>query len=212
MEQAGRLLDACEAEDSVYADAVAFALLTGLRHGEVLGLRWSDVDGDVAHGQSTRQLREAPGSTPGFPTSLNIRQALQRVTGQGMVVRPPKTAAGERTIALGPQAAAVLSRVKGRQKVVSIERHPPTLPEHGGGSPVPVRLVRAGGSSAMSSVQAVQENRAATLVFAGVKETALRRHFEEGGSLGWELAGMALPPGHHGGRGEEWATSGMTRC
>jgi integrase len=56
------------------------ALALGLRQGEALGLRWSDVDLDAA--------------------TLTVRRALQRSTGQGLTFVEPKSLAGRRTIAL----------------------------------------------------------------------------------------------------------------
>lgn len=71
------------------------ALFTGMRQGELLGLRWEDVDleGGV----------------------IQIRQALQRVKGQGYVFREPKTEAGRRSVAISPQVVAVLRRLKKEQ-------------------------------------------------------------------------------------------------
>jgi integrase len=64
------------------------ALALGLRQGEALGLRWADVDLD----QQT----------------LTVRQALQRQPGKGLVLVPPKSAAGRRTIALPAPLARAL--------------------------------------------------------------------------------------------------------
>ncbi|MGI8576482.1 MAG: site-specific integrase [Nocardioidaceae bacterium] len=64
------------------------ALALGLRQGEALGLAWSDVHLDAA--------------------TLTVRQALQRVQGQGLVLVPPKSRAGRRTIAVPAQLVAAL--------------------------------------------------------------------------------------------------------
>ncbi len=51
-----------------------------MRQGEALGLRWKDIDTDAG--------------------TLTVRHALQRLTGQGLVMVEPKSQAGRRTIAL----------------------------------------------------------------------------------------------------------------
>lgn len=56
------------------------ALALGLRQGEALGLTWPAVDLDAGR--------------------LTVRLALQRQAGQGLVLVPPKSRAGRRTIAL----------------------------------------------------------------------------------------------------------------
>ena len=67
---------------------VRLAVLTGCRRGELLGLRWSDVDLDRA--------------------VLHIQQTAQRITGSGIVFRQPKTRLSRRAIALSPEAVRVL--------------------------------------------------------------------------------------------------------
>ena len=59
------------------------ALSLGLRPGEALGLRWSDVDLDGGH--------------------LHIRHTLSRLKGKGLVLGPVKSKAGARTIAMPEQ-------------------------------------------------------------------------------------------------------------
>ncbi|MBO0692382.1 MAG: site-specific integrase [Acidimicrobiaceae bacterium] len=66
------------------------ALGTGLREGEICGLRWSDVDLDAG--------------------TLSVRQTVQRETGAGLVMDRPKTAASRRTI---PLSASVLDVLRG---------------------------------------------------------------------------------------------------
>jgi integrase len=67
---------------------VRTAVLTGLRRGELLGLRWSDVDMDRA--------------------VLHVQQTAQRITGRGVIFRQPKTRLSRRAVALSPDAVAVL--------------------------------------------------------------------------------------------------------
>ena len=97
---ARHLLATCERRDSVAADAVAIMLLTGLRLGEALGLRWSAID--LERG------------------IVNVKASRQRQPGLGLVERPPKTASSRRALACGPYAVQVLSRLRARQTVVSI--------------------------------------------------------------------------------------------
>lgn len=72
------------------------ALTAGLRIGELLGLRWADVD--LEHG------------------ALRVRQQIQYVSGEGKIVRPPKTRAGRRATRLSAPAVATLRRHRQRQR------------------------------------------------------------------------------------------------
>lgn len=85
-EDARRILATAEGRRNAARWSVALAL--GLRQGEALGLRWPDVDFDAG--------------------SLTVRQALQRIAGRGLVLVPPKSRAGRRTIALPPQLVVAL--------------------------------------------------------------------------------------------------------
>ena len=64
------------------------AVFTGLREGELLGLKWSDLDWGRKHQKVQRQL--------------------QRIRGQGMVFTEPKTATGKRMIVLSTATVAKL--------------------------------------------------------------------------------------------------------
>lgn len=94
-EKARRLLEVAEAENSIWGDAVVLALQTGLRQGELLGLRWQDVDAERSR--------------------LTVYQTLQYLPGEGMAFRQPKTNRSGRTIPLGTTAVEALSRVRRRQ-------------------------------------------------------------------------------------------------
>lgn len=91
-EQAQRFLGAAEV-DRLHALYV-LALMTGMRQGELLGLRWQDVD--LAAG------------------SLSVRRTLVR-TSQGWSWAEPKTAKGRRTIALPDLAVEALRQHRVRQ-------------------------------------------------------------------------------------------------
>ena len=64
------------------------AVVTGMRIGELLGLRWSDVDWE-------RQ-------------GVSVSRQVSRVRGVGLVFQPVKTAAGNRMVALGGDGLDVL--------------------------------------------------------------------------------------------------------
>jgi integrase len=71
------------------------ALATGMRQGELLALRWADVD--LAAGR------------------LAVRGTLQRDQGGGWAVREPKTHRSRRQVALAPVAVAALRAHRDRQ-------------------------------------------------------------------------------------------------
>lgn len=62
------------------------AVFTGLREGELFGLKWSDLDWGKKH--------------------LKVQRQLQRIQGKGMVFTDPKTAAGKRMIVLSTATVA----------------------------------------------------------------------------------------------------------
>lgn len=69
------------------------ALALGLRQGEALGLRWSDVDLDAG--------------------TLHVRQSLMRVTGKGIMFGEPKSANSKRPLAI---PATLLGPLKAHRK------------------------------------------------------------------------------------------------
>jgi integrase len=77
------------------------AIKTGMRRGELLALKWSDLNWKMG--------------------TVSIQRQVQRITGQGMVFRPPKTRASRRTIQLGEQTLQTLrdqfERCKTLQKI-----------------------------------------------------------------------------------------------
>ncbi len=79
--EARALLDAATGTWNAARWSVALSL--GLRQGEALGLTWEVVDLDSG--------------------ALTVRQALQRIAGQGLVMVEPKSSASRRTIALPAQ-------------------------------------------------------------------------------------------------------------
>jgi len=79
------------------------ALTLGLRKGELLGLRWSDIDfGDA---------------------TLTVRQALQRVGGH-LVLVEPKSARSRRVVPVPPPTLAALRAYRMRQKAAQLAAGP----------------------------------------------------------------------------------------
>ena len=72
------------------------AVFTGLREGELFGLKWSDLDWGKKH--------------------LKVQRQLQRIQGKGMVFTEPKTAAGKRMIVLSTATVAKLQEHLDRQQ------------------------------------------------------------------------------------------------
>jgi integrase len=73
------------------------ALFTGMRHSELLALRWQDVDfilSQICVSRSLHQLRDG-----------------------SFIFRSPKTAKGRRTVALSPSAVSVLKEHRERQEL-----------------------------------------------------------------------------------------------
>jgi integrase len=88
-----RLLAACRDPD--FHAIVFVAVATGLRLGELLALRWSDVD-----------LKGG---------SVHVTRTLQYVLGQGLMFREPKTSRSRRNVSLSRDTVAVLSEHRRRQ-------------------------------------------------------------------------------------------------
>ncbi len=89
MPTTAEVLALVEAMPARYRLVLVLAGMGGLRMGEILGLRLSDVD----------PLREA----------VHIRQAALEIPGMGRVVKSPKSAAGRRTVVLPKQAIEAIS-------------------------------------------------------------------------------------------------------
>jgi integrase len=82
-------------QDSKHFAAFFLALNTGMRRGELLDLRWQDVDFKACQ--------------------LTINQGLVRVTGKGLVFQEPKTKLSNRVINLAPVVVHVLKEHKKEQ-------------------------------------------------------------------------------------------------
>ena len=75
--------------------AIMLAVATGMRRGELIGLRWSSVE-----------LATLPDGT--MTGAVRVERAVVKVSGQAPVAKAPKSQAGRRTIALPPSMAAAL--------------------------------------------------------------------------------------------------------
>lgn len=88
--EVGQLLQA--AEKSPYRHIIFLAIYTGLRRGELLGLRWADVD--LEH------------------QTISVSRSLHRLAGQGLMVTEPKTRRSRRLVTLPPTAVKVVAALK----------------------------------------------------------------------------------------------------
>ena len=97
-------------EDPMLDGFVSFALRRGLRRGEVLGLKWEDIDGDVIH--IKRNLREESIKSPdgSFITRLQAKQ--------------PKTKTSIRDVTLDKPLHTVLRKIKVRQAEYKLKSGP----------------------------------------------------------------------------------------
>jgi integrase len=106
-QEARKLLEA--AKDDRLETLYVLAVTTGMRQGELLGLKWSDVDLENA--------------------SVSIRRTLTRDGGR-VAIGEPKTKKSRRTIRLTPQAVEALRRHLTRQ-MEDIERLGDLYRDHG---------------------------------------------------------------------------------
>lgn len=102
-----RLLGA--AQHTHYRVPIQLALYAGLRRGEILGLRWQDVENDT--------------------NTLSIRQTLMHVRGEGYIWSEPKSEGSRRTIAVSPATMLLLRAHRERIEAEQVERGIPAMPE-----------------------------------------------------------------------------------
>jgi integrase len=95
-EQSKRFLMA--ASGSTFEAVFYLALTTGMRQGELLGLKWVDIDWEKG--------------------MLHVQCQLQQVEGKGYALVPPKTKAGRRQIKLGDVMLEQLTAHHKRQEFV----------------------------------------------------------------------------------------------
>jgi integrase len=93
LDDIARLLDA--ADDTHFGDVVYMALMSGMRLGELLGLRWHDVDLDTG--------------------VLSVRQTCHWLPREGYLFRQPKSIRSVRPVALSPAAVDRLRQHRVKQ-------------------------------------------------------------------------------------------------
>jgi integrase len=96
-EQANRLLNVARDEGNRFEALYVLALTTGLRIGELLGLRWSDTDLDASRLRVSRQVQRGEAGS-----------------GEGVIFTEPK-AASRRTVDLPQRAVEALRSHRKRQ-------------------------------------------------------------------------------------------------
>ena len=87
------MLEACK--DKPWHPIFHTLTWTGLRRSELLGLRWKDIDLELA--------------------TLRVVQTLQRLNNGTFIYQEPKTSSGRRSIALSPTSCLVLRGHKDKQ-------------------------------------------------------------------------------------------------
>jgi len=105
-EDVNKLLDAVR--DTPYYDLFYTAIYTGLRRSELLALRWSYVDLDLA--------------------TLSVVETLHQLHNREFVFRQPKSKKGRRLIALSPSLALLLRDHKAKQELDRMLLGKPLLP------------------------------------------------------------------------------------
>lgn len=103
-----RLLAAMES--SRYYPIVFLAVMTGMRQGEILGMRWNDVDWEGG--------------------AINISQSLHWIRQQGLVLSEPKTPQSRRRVAAPLSVLEVLRRHRNQQAIERAVAGPKWV-EHG---------------------------------------------------------------------------------
>jgi len=100
--QARRLLDVAKGHQ--LEAIVTAALLTGMREGELLALRWSDINFEQQY--------------------LQVRRTVRRISGQGIKEGEPKSESSRRKIMLSPFLLDVLKQHRVRQLEAKLKAGP----------------------------------------------------------------------------------------
>ena len=82
-------------QDHKYSDLLRFTMATGLRRGEVCGLKWEYVD-FIEH-------------------QIHVYKKIIRISGLGLVESEPKTEKSKRTVTMSPFLEELLRKVQGTQ-------------------------------------------------------------------------------------------------
>jgi integrase len=105
-EHVNKLLDAVR--DTSYYDLFYTAIYTGIRRSELLALRWSHIDLDLAN--------------------LSVVETLHQLHNREFVFRQPKRKKGRRLVALPPSLALLLRDHKAKQELDRMLLGKPLLP------------------------------------------------------------------------------------
>ena len=95
-DEAKRLLDLLQEEPVKYRTAITFDLLNGLRRGELLGLRWRDVDFENE--------------------TVQVRETRAYVSGKGVITDTPKNASSKRPLRLSRSVFVLLRNYQAWQE------------------------------------------------------------------------------------------------
>lgn len=98
-EQVRLLLETAKKRDAKNYPLLFLAIVTGMRQGELLALRWSDVD--LAKG------------------IIQVRFSLKRIPGKGLFPKRPKTKSSIRSVQIGTDTCKVLSIQRDNIKAMS---------------------------------------------------------------------------------------------
>ena len=90
-----RILDTCH--DTLWYPMIHTLIWTGLRRSELLGLRWKDIDLDLAN--------------------MHIVQVLHQLNNGVFVIQDPKTAKGRRAVSLSPISCVLLRDLRENQEI-----------------------------------------------------------------------------------------------
>lgn len=93
--QSNELLAKLEEVPIKHRTGISLALFCQLRLGEIGGLNWTDIDFDNCE--------------------LNIERSAACLVGGGVILKPPKTEAGRRTISVPQQVIVLLRKLKAEQ-------------------------------------------------------------------------------------------------
>lgn len=91
-DEISKILSALEGEPIKWRMLIHILMITGCRRGEALGLEWKDID--MASGQ------------------LHIRQSVQYRPDRGTYIDTPKTASGDRWVAIPPETISLLRKYR----------------------------------------------------------------------------------------------------
>ena len=113
--EAQHMLTLLQNEDPMLDGFVCFALLRGLRRGEVLGLKWTDIDDDIVHIQ--RSLCEESVKAKDGSSVSQLR------------AKPPKTKTSIRDVTLNSRIHSALKRIRARQASDKLRNGPDWINE-----------------------------------------------------------------------------------